>query len=281
MDDEALDAESRIVLLDNGSLSADSALEARALAQALSDRLGESVDAVSVAHSDRIPAQELGGKEAWVWDSYLNWASRREIDKITVLPLFFGPAFALKKAKSIGDRKDGLRIDWADCLVSQSDQDELLIAFFASEIIHALDTNLGQRVRALLVDHGSPFPTVTDCRNYIGEQIGNRMGPRVESVVACSMERREGEAYDFNEPTLSNALREAKADGIDQVILCPMFLFPGRHAGLGGDIAGICEAEGWGSQEWLARTNLVGASSTLLELLELRLKSIGDKAEIR
>jgi len=280
MDGEALGGNSRIVLIDNGSLNPKSVLEARALASELSERLGEAVDTVSVAHSDEIPESELGGTSAVLWKTYLEEADEQGICNVFVLPLFVGPGFALKKAKTLALKlqKGESRVDvrWANTLVSRSEEDALLVELLSENVIQALDTQekQGPHPRVLLVDHGSPFEDVTKCRDYAADRLSESLRYQVESVVACSMERREGREFDFNEPSLKRALDEARSDGVATVVICHLFLFSGRHAGFGGDIDEICDRAGWGTDSGLAKTELIGSHPKVLELLEKRLNSI-------
>ena len=125
-----------------------------------------------------------------------------------------------------------------------------------------------------MVDHGSPVPEVTKIRDLSGTRLAEALGQRVEKVVACSMERREGEAYDFNEPTWESAIENAKGEGVESLILSYLFLFPGRHAGPGGDIDQICQAQGWGPNCGLLRSSLIGESPRLPELLKSRLDAM-------
>ena len=55
------------------------------------------------------------------------------------------------------------------------------------------------------------------------------------------MESPEGADYAFNEPLLAAQLR---TDGFDrgEVVIAPLFLSPGRHAGPQGDLARIAAA---------------------------------------
>ena len=55
MDEWDARADSRVVLLDNGSVNPDSVLAGRKLAASFAEQIGQQVDLVSVAHSDRIP----------------------------------------------------------------------------------------------------------------------------------------------------------------------------------------------------------------------------------
>jgi sirohydrochlorin ferrochelatase len=54
------------------------------------------------------------------------------------------------------------------------------------------------------------------------------------------MESPDGPAFAFNQPLLADALAMLPVPG--DVIIAPLFLSPGRHAGPGGDLAEIVEA---------------------------------------
>jgi len=280
MINKSLRGESSIVLIDNGSLNPNSVIEARSLAHSLAQRLQQPVVSLSVAHSDAIPASELGGEPAMLWERYLENAGSNGIRQIYAIPLFIGPGFALKKAKRMALKraKAGERVivRWADPIVSETDQDSILQEILVENVLRVLDTSSGARQipRVLLVDHGSPFEEVTSCRNYAASLLQESLGNRVESVVGCSMERREGREFDFNEPSLERALAMAKREPIDRIVLCYLFLFPGRHAGPGGDIDEICQKEGWESGQNLLKTELIGSNPKVLDLLETRLDSI-------
>ena len=97
------------------------------------------------------------------------------------------------------------------------------------------------RPKVVLVDHGSPQAAVAEVRNRLGEQVRAELVNEVEALVVASMERREGDAYAFNEPLLATVLR-APLFNQGKVVIALQFLSPGRHAGPGGDIAEICEA---------------------------------------
>ena len=104
-------------------------------------------------------------------------------------------------------------------------------------------------------------------------ELAGLLDDRVTSVRACSMERRPGPEYDFNEPLLERVLGQPDFDCA--VIVSMLFLQPGRHAGPGGDVAEICEAAkrtvpGLSTH----MTDLVGAHPDLLAILEERLRSV-------
>ena len=73
------------------------------------------------------------------------------------------------------------------------------------------------------------------------------------------MEKRKVGKYSFNGPLLLNQLRKNNFDQGD-VIISLMFLLPGNHAGLHGDITKICvEAEKRKPKLRTHLTSLVGA----------------------
>jgi len=199
MDDKTLDADSLVVLLDNGSLSPESVLQARELASALSKRIDRKVESVSVLHSDRIPAEAIDGTRARTWKPYLGECIKSGVRSLIVLPLFFGRSHGLRTAERVAASELGasrsLRIHWAERLVAESS--ERLPQMMADEIISILDTNEASGFRngdtrpasVLLVDHGSPYSDVSYCRNAMASALTDRLGGRAKPVVACSMER--------------------------------------------------------------------------------------------
>jgi sirohydrochlorin ferrochelatase len=132
----------------------------------------------------------------------------------------------------------------------------------------------GVRTRVALVDHGSPVREVTEVRNVLAARLAERMGKTVTEVAACSMERRPGKAYDFNDPLLEKLLVTPPwHEGA--VIVAHLFLLPGRHAGAGGDITRICrEAEKVHPTLRTVRTALLGDSPQLIDVLAERYRAV-------
>lgn len=286
MDDKTLDEESRVALLDNGSLSPDSVLQARELASELSKRIGCPVDSVSVSHVDRVALESIDGCPGIIWKAYLDKLQDSELRDLVALPLFFGPSYGLRKAQQLSASGIGddsrLRIRWADCLIS-IDCDRL--PEIVKELVtRILDTDsVGPRLAqamelpsVLVVDHGSPYREVAEYRDFLAEALADRLGGRVGSVIPCSMERREGERYDFNEPLLETALDRAPKSESEALILCQLFLFPGRHAGPEGDIERICRESQWVQNGGrIIKTPLLGSNADLIDLLVARWKAVG------
>ncbi len=105
----------------------------------------------------------------------------------------------------------------------------------------------------------------------MAEALQVSLGDAVADVAASSMERREGEEYDFNEPLLERLLDRPGWDSGD-VVVSMMFLSPGRHAGPGGDIDRICkaaESRHPGLRTYM--TGLVGDHPGMVPLLKRRL----------
>lgn len=65
------------------------------------------------------------------------------------------------------------------------------------------------------------------------------MGENAALVAGCSMERRDGSEYDFNEPLLERLVGAIPPFDMGEVIVAMAFCLPGRHAGPGGDVAEI------------------------------------------
>jgi hypothetical protein len=121
------------------------------------------------------------------------------------------------------------------------------------------------------VDHGSPQAAVAAVRDLLGRQLRAVLGDEAEAVAVASMERREGDAYAFNEPLLATALRTPPFDR-GEVVVALQFLSPGRHAGPGGDIATICAAAEAGQTELRTQmTEPIATDARLVELLAERL----------
>jgi hypothetical protein len=124
-----------------------------------------------------------------------------------------------------------------------------------------------------LCDHGSPIREVTRCRDFFAVSLRNQLGLKDDELFACSMERRDGPEYDFNEPLLEGALQQAKGDAV----ILMLFLLPGRHAGSDGDVATIAKEHAADCLGWKL-SPLLGTHPALPALLVQRhLKSSGFK----
>ncbi|MCF7687354.1 MAG: cobalamin biosynthesis protein CbiX [Cephaloticoccus sp.] len=266
----------KILLVDNGSLEAAATLALRDLAQRLTERTGREVWPVSLLHADKVDARELNGIAAEVVEPFLHRAASQGEMDFVVLPLFFGPSRAITDylpgvAEKLRQHFPALQLRIAPVLFQP--EEDRLVAILAGQVREKLSPDFvrGESVRVALVDHGSPVAAVTAVRNALARQLADILGDSVAEVAACSMERRPGPEYDFNEPLLEKLLsREGWNTG--PVIVAQLFLMPGRHAGPGGDIAAICDrAEVSSPALRTVRTAVLGLHPGLVDLLADRI----------
>jgi sirohydrochlorin ferrochelatase len=273
-------AKRRVLLLDNGSLEPAAILRLREIAAALGMRLRHPVEPVSLLHSDRVAADLIGGRAAELLEPVLERCGSAGTSECVILPFFIGPSRALTEyvpavVARVGQKHAGLRVILGQPL--HAPDDDRLARILAQQVreILAAENASGPDVRVALVDHGSPARAVTAARDRVAEQLAECLGATVAEVAPCSMERRPGAEYDFNEPLLENLLGSSGWDhGL--VVVAQLFLLPGRHAGKGGDIERICaHAEAGNPRLRIRRTGQLGDSPLLLDVLADRCLEAG------
>ena len=253
--------------MDNGSLEPESTLQLRRLATELDNRLVCRVDPVSLAHSGKIPPASLNGRPAELFEAALDRGWREGVNDYLVLPLFVGPSHGItrhvpallaeRKQKSSSFRS---RLAAPLFVPGETRLAQILVDHIREQI------SSGERPRVAIVDHGSPNQEVTEVRNVVAAQVRALLGDAVLDVAACSMERRDGPEYDFNEPLLANLLsRPDWKQG--PVVVGMMFIAPGRHAGEEGDVVQICRGARNGELTGVKLTRLLGQHPLLLEIL--------------
>jgi len=252
------------------------------VAAALCARTGLPIRAVSLLHSSNVPPEALGGEAAQLLEPALvaHFEASPDVEAI-LLPLFFGPSAALTdyvpaRLTSVRARFPQARVRLAPWLVNPVDGDIRLAEVLADQVRATARSRGWNRPKVILVDHGSPQPAVAEVRNHLGRQLGVVLGDEIEALVAASMERREGDAYAFNEPLLATALSMPPFDR-GEVIIALQFLSPGRHAGPGGDIATICAASEAKHIELRTQmTEPIAVDGRLVDLLAERLAQAVD-----
>jgi sirohydrochlorin ferrochelatase len=265
----------RVLLMDNGSLEPGSTLQLRRLAAALEAKIGVRVEPVSLAHSAKVPASELDGRPAELFEAALDRLIGEGARDIVVAPLFVGPSHAVVRhvPAVVAERKKatpGLKVEIAAPLFVAGEQRLAeILADHAREEIKALATG----ARVAVVDHGSPSRAVTAVRDAVAEQVRLLLGSAVIEVAACSMERREGDEFAFNEPLLGNLLaREGWRDGA--VVVALLFIGPGKHAGADGDVAQIVRRARAGKTDTVRFTPVMGLHPRLIEILADRVGAV-------
>ena len=257
-------AGTRILIVDNGSYEPAATLALRGLAKEVSFLMKKEVHPVSTMHSTKIDPALLGGQPAVIFEGAVQQAKTDGIDELIVLPLFIGPSRAITEylPKVFADARPGaMKLTIRQPLFGDD----------GSELIGMLADNLRETGwtkgsgTVLLCDHGSPIPEVTACRNALAASLREELGLKPEELIACSMERREGTEYDFNEPLLEHALQDAKGDAV----ILMLFLLPGRHAGPDGDVATIAKEHAPAGLRWKL-SPLLGTHFSLPALLTMR-----------
>jgi len=269
-----------VLLVDNGSLQPAATLNLRRLAAALSAKIGEPVAPVSLLHSSAIEPAALDGLAAEILEPAVRQRYATGVRTFLIVPLFFGPSAALtdyipQRAKALAETLPGLTVTLATPVVDpQTPDDGRLCAILAAHVRTCASAHRLARPWVILVDHGSPQAAVAAVRDLVGRQLARALGRDAEIVVAASMERREGTAYDFNEPLLARALSDVAGEGI----VVPLFFSPGRHAGPGGDIEEICaEAERARPGLRVHLTRLVGEHPLLVAILADRARAASER----
>ena len=268
----------RYFLVDNGSLRAESVLNLRWVAGEVSRASGLTIEPASLLHSSRVPASELGGEPAVNLERRMRRCLEAGERAFTVIPFFFGPTGALtdylpKRLAFLRERYGPFELERAPFLHLESENGPGDLAdLLADRVGECLEQRGWVRPRVALVDHGSPLAVVTAVRDALARSLADRLGDAAESVAPCSMERREGPEYAFNEPLLEHLLGEPGwRDG--PVVVSLLFLSPGRHAGPGGDVAEICQrAEAAAPGLRTAMTGLLGTHPGIVPLLLRRLE---------
>ena len=268
-----------ITLMDNGSLRPEATFSLRRLSRALAERVGREVHPVSLLHSNKISQEKLDGVPARTLEEFALARRAHGVDEFLVLPLFFGPSAAIEEylpqrvhAMREEHHWRDLRVKVAPCLVDLRAGNDFRMAQILAELVWAKREELAEDASpsVALVDHGTPRFAVTQVRNLLAEQMGELLGDDFEQVRPCSMERRHGSDFDYNEPLLERLLGQPGYQR--SVIVSMLFLQPGRHAGPGGDVAGICQAaEQTHPGLRTHMTKLVGSHPALVDLLAERL----------
>jgi len=270
-----------ILLFDNGSLRPEPTRRLRTIAAVLSGRLDRPVIPASLLHAGEIDPADLDGSPAQLLESEI--ARRLELGekRFTLLPFFIGPSNAMTeylpdRLNHLRDRYPDLETRTADSLARLDPHPDLRLAeLLSAQILLTLGKLAdGTPPAVIVVDHGSPVVSVTQIRNRVALETGRLLRGRVAEVRAASMEKREGQAYNFNDPLLEIALVRAVQTN-RTVVVSLLFLAPGRHAGPHGDIDTICrkiERRSPGSQILL--TGPAGGHPGIVDILLDRVKEV-------
>jgi sirohydrochlorin ferrochelatase len=302
-----------IALIDNGSLEPAAHRNLRGVAAALAERAGVTVHAVSWKHSDRIHALAADGNasggdtsrrtaRAWTLAPFVRAQVARGEREFVFVPFFISPQGAIGSAlrndlEKLRRELGGFELTFTDGLVERG-AIPAIVAARIRETIAARPELFGAREGGwkaapprsggfpaaenwphgyparppvIVVDHGGPSPVSAALRDELAEQIRAILDGEIGPLAAASL---EGERHAHNRPLFADQLM---APGFDrgEVIVAPLFLAPGRHAGPRGDLARIVQA----AEDRLALpplrchfTGLVGTHPLVLDTLAAALQ---------
>jgi sirohydrochlorin ferrochelatase len=245
-----------VALIDNGSLEPAAHRNLRAIAAALSQRTSAIVHAVSWKHSDRIDPAELDNTPAWTLTPFIRALFALGQREFVFAPFFISAQGAIGSAlrseiEALQRALEGFEFTFTDGLA-----DGGVIAPIVAEQIRATIKKDGLQTPAVVVvDHGGPSVISAELRDQLAEQIRFELGIEIRSLVAASM---EGD----HPPLLADQL-DAAGFAHRDVVVAPLFLSPGRHAGAEGDITRICRA----ASSRCHLTELVGTHPRVIEAL--------------
>lgn len=242
-----------VALIDNGSLQPAAHRQLRALAATLSARAGVTVHAVSWKHSDRIrPANLAGGPPArvvplqpdgrgWTLAPWVRAQFAAGERDFVFVPFFVSAQGAIGSALrndliALQSKLGEFAVEFAPGLGS----DDTLARIAADRVRQVIADRRLTRPAVIVVDHGGPSSESARVRDAVATRVQAELGAEIADLAAASL---EGAAYAHNQPLFADQLAEP---GFDRgpVVVAPLFLAPGRHAGPHGDLAQIArEAE--------------------------------------
>ena len=230
-----------VALIDNGSLEPAAHRNLRAVAATLSANTGITVHAVSWKHSERIPASALDGAPAWVLPAFVGAMRAMGHEGFLFIPFFISAQGAVGSALrrdleklQLAAGPDRFEFGFTEGLAAHG----VIPAIVADRVRSTLVEKKLVRPPVIVVDHGGPSPASGALRDTIATEVGRLLGAEIGPLAAASM---EGEDHPHNLPLLGDQLAQPGFNHGD-VVVAPLFLSPGRHAGQSGDLAQIAEA---------------------------------------
>lgn len=228
-----------LALIDNGSLEPSAHRQLRTLSVALARRVGVEIHAVSWKHSDRIPAAALDGAAAATLETWLRAQVAGGERDFLFIPFFVSPQGAIgsflrrdleRMRATLGD----FRFQFTPGLAESGE----LPRIAADGTRTLISKRRLAQPSVIVVDHGGPSVASAVLRDQIAAEVARLLGPTVGAVAAASL---EGQEFSHNQPLFADLLGSPRFDHGD-VVVAPLFLAPGRHAGPHGDLAEIAAA---------------------------------------
>ncbi len=274
-----------VLLFDNGSFRPESTFVLRKIAKKLCTQLEMRVEAVSLLHSHKIEAEKLNGEPATIIRRRFKHGIANGEHNFICLPLFLGPSLAITDYLMELIEEAKLLCPEIEILVAPplagwdvNNPDHRLAKILADQVKLIIENNnLSDKSNLVLVDHGSPIEKLSILRDTVTNQLKELLGNSVSTATACSMERRDGDAYAFNDPLLETISFEKTSVGksLEFLVVAMFFLLPGRHAGEGGDVEEILQGlVDDGKIYNFIKTDLIASHPLIYSILEDRVKSV-------
>ncbi|MSU65127.1 MAG: hypothetical protein EXS38_03260 [Opitutus sp.] len=228
-----------VALVDNGSIEPAAHRNLRIVAGALAGQTGLPVHPVSWKHSDRIPASALDGTAGFTLEPWLrSQIAAGECDFLFV-PFFISPQGAIGSAlrrdlEQFQNTDARFKFAFCDGLATR----RAIAGIVAARIRETISAGGLKAPPVVVVDHGGPSPASANLRNELADEIRTALGPEIGWLVGASM---AGAEHPHNQPLLSTQLA-APGFSSGEVVIAPLFLSPGRHAGPDGDLVQIAQA---------------------------------------
>ena len=252
-----------IALIDNGSLEPAAHANLRSVATALSDRTGATIHAVSWKHSDRAGA-------AWTLAPFVRAQFAAGERDFVFVPFFISAQGAIGSAlrhdlenlqRELGDFQSSFHFVFTDGLAARGAIAPIVAARIRETI--SAQSDLSRTPPVIVVDHGGPSPASATLRDEIAAEIRALLAGEIGPLAAASMEGA-------HPPLLADQLRAPDFATAPALVIAPLFLSPGRHAGPEGDIARICRDASRGIRCHI--TALVGTHPLAIDALAVALK---------
>lgn len=228
-----------VALIDNGSLDPAAHRNLRAVAKAISEAAGVTVHPVSWKHSDRIRPDQLNGVPADTLAPWLEQQHARGERQFVFIPFFISAQGAIGSWLRRDIEKQRLGIGRFGFQFTRGLAElGALAPIVASRIRETVTRQQLKEPPVVVVDHGGPSPASAALRNQIAGELRRLLGTDIGPLIAASM---EGADHPHNRPLFTDVLSIAGFDRGD-VVIAPLFLSPGRHAGPRGDLSEIATA---------------------------------------
>lgn len=244
-------------LIDNGSLAAEPhrllrrvAADISRMVERVAPRALAEVQAVSWKHSHRAPIAD--GSTPWVLETWVPAQLAAGAAELVFIPFFISPQGAIGGALRADLEAWGMAYRFTDGLTPP-----VLGRIAADRVQDVLRERALGRSHVIVVDHGGPSAASGAVRDQAAAEAARLLGERAASVTAASMESPD-EALGHNQPLFARALGDIAASSPGcPIVVAPLFLAPGRHAGPGGDLARIAAAAAPGRSVFFA--DLIGS----------------------